>query len=168
MAIPTRSNSACSRSKSTWRRRSTTTKLADLLDEQSAIFAKLEAGTSTGDESAATRILAGLGFPENRWQTAVGKLSGGEKKIVALARLLLDEPELFLLDEPDNHLDERGKAWLEQFVLDHTGGVAVISHDRYLIDRIANQILELEDGRIVAYPGNYSTYLVTKRGTIGS
>jgi ATP-binding cassette subfamily F protein 3 len=141
--------------------------LADLLDEQAAIFAKLEAGTTTGDESAATRILTGLGFPEDRWQTSVGRLSGGEKKIVALARILLDEPELLLLDEPDNHLDERGKGWLEQFILDHTGGVAVISHDRYLIDRIANQTVELEDGRIVAYPGNYSSYLVTKRERLG-
>ncbi len=142
-------------------------KLADVLDEQAAIFTKLEAGTATGDESAATRILTGLGFPEDRWQTAVGKLSGGEKKLVALARILLDEPELLLLDEPDNHLDERGKAWLEQFILEHTGGVAVISHDRYLIDRIANEILELEDGRIVEYPGNYSTYVVTKRERLG-
>lgn len=141
--------------------------LADLLDEQAAIFARLESGGEDGDESAATRILTGLGFPEDRWQTPVGKLSGGEKKIVALARLILDEPELILLDEPDNHLDERGKAWLEGFVRAHRGGVAVISHDRYLIDHVANQILELEDGAITVYPGNYSAYLVTKHERLG-
>jgi len=141
--------------------------LADLLDEQAAIFNRLESGGDDGDESAATRILTGLGFPADRWQTPVGKLSGGEKKIVSLARLLLDEPELILLDEPDNHLDERGKAWLEGFVREHRGGVAVISHDRYLIDHVANQILELEDGRITAFPGNYSTYLVTKQERLG-
>ncbi len=141
--------------------------LADALDEQAAIIARLEDGGGGGDESAATRILTGLGFPEERWQTPVGKLSGGEKKIVALARLLLDEPELILLDEPDNHLDERGKAWLESFILAHRGGTAVISHDRYLIDHVANQILDLEDGRIVVYPGNYSSFLVTKRERLG-
>lgn len=140
--------------------------LGAVLDEHAALLVQLESGGDTDDGGRGATFLTGLGFPEERWQTPVGKLSGGEKKIVALARLLLDNPELLLLDEPDNHLDERGKAWLEDFVLAHRGGVAVISHDRYLIDRVANQILELEDGRITPYPGNYSAYLTTKRERI--
>ena len=72
-----------------------------------------------------------------------------------------------MLDEPDNHLDERGKGWLEQYILDHTGGVAVISHDRYLIDRIANHILELEDGRIVDLSGQLQHLSGDEAGTAG-
>jgi ATP-binding cassette subfamily F protein 3 len=138
--------------------------LEAVLDEHAALLARLEAADAAEDaEPAGARVLRGLGLPEDRWQTPVGKLSGGEKKLVGLARLLLAEPELLLLDEPDNHLDETGKGWLEEYVRAHRGGVGIISHDRYFIDRVANEIFELEDGQITVYPGNYSTYLREKR-----
>ncbi len=116
-----------------------------------------------GESAKGTRILAGLGFPEARGDQPIGSLSGGEKKLVGLARQLVEEPDVLLLDEPDNHLDFAAKAWLEGFVRDHRGAVAVISHDRYFIDRTANRIFELEHGSVTGYPGNYAAYVNEKR-----
>jgi ATP-binding cassette, subfamily F, member 3 len=93
----------------------------------------------------------------------VGKMSGGERKLVALARFLAQQPDVLLLDEPDNHLDIRARAWLEEFLASYPGVVGLITHDRYMIDRVANEIVELEDGRVRAYPGNYSTFVRSKR-----
>ncbi len=107
-------------------------------------------------------VLAGLGFGAERYDQTVGSLSGGEKKLVNLARILLKKPDLLLLDEPDNHLDLEAKAWLEGFIRSYPGTVMVISHDRYLLDRVAKKIFELEDGRIEVYRGNYS-YFVEER-----
>jgi len=139
--------------------------LAAVLDEYGAVMARFEAGSAGGygQEARVAETLAGLGLPENRWDTPVGRLSGGEKKLVGLAQLLVDEPDLLLLDEPDNHLDIAAKTWLEGYVRAHRGAVALISHDRWFIDRAVNRIFELEDGRIVGYPGNYSAYVTQKR-----
>jgi ATP-binding cassette subfamily F protein 3 len=137
--------------------------LSDVLEEYTAVLERFEGGPGGDLEARIARTLSGLGFPEERWDTPVGKLSGGEKKLVALAGFLVEEPELLLLDEPDNHLDESAKAWLEEYLRERRGAVAVISHDRYFIDRVANRIFELEDGRIIGYPGNYSAYLTLKR-----
>jgi ATP-binding cassette subfamily F protein 3 len=137
--------------------------MAQVLDNYGAALARLEA--SAGHDAAAriARTLSGLGVPEARWDQPIGQLSGGEKKHVALAALLIEEPDVILLDEPDNHLDEAGKAWLEEYVRAHRGSVALISHDRYFIDRAVNRIFELEDGTISGYQGNYSAYLIEKR-----
>ena len=144
--------------------------LAAVLDEYGAVLARLEAGAGAaggaGHEARAAETLAGLGLPEARWETPVGRLSGGEKKLVGLARLLLEGPDLLLLDEPDNHLDAAAKGWLERFVKEHRGAVALISHDRWFIDRAANRIFELEDGQIEAYPGAYGAYLDQKRARL--
>ncbi|MEX1157421.1 MAG: ABC-F family ATP-binding cassette domain-containing protein [Thermomicrobiales bacterium] len=137
--------------------------LSAVLEEYSAVLERFEGGPGQDLEARIAQILSGLGLPVERWDTPVGKLSGGEKKLVALAGFLIEEPDLLLLDEPDNHLDESAKAWLEEHLRIRRGAVAVISHDRYFIDRVANRIFELEDGRIVGYPGNYSAFLTAKR-----
>ncbi len=103
-------------------------------------------------------VLSGLGFDASELTQPVGVLSGGEKKLVNLARILIEMPDLLLLDEPDNHLDLQAKAWLEQYIRNYPGTVLIISHDRHLLDRAVKQIFELEDGSIIAYAGNYSAY----------
>ena len=103
-------------------------------------------------------VLTGLGFHPNEHHMEVGVLSGGEKKLVNLARILIQMPDLLLLDEPDNHLDLHAKAWLEDYIQHYPGTVLIISHDRHLLDRAVNRILELEDGTISEYAGNYSYY----------
>ncbi len=93
----------------------------------------------------------------------VSKLSGGERRRVALCRLLLRQPDLLLLDEPTNHLDAESVAWLERFLLDYAGTVVAVTHDRYFLDNVAGWILELDRGRGIPYEGNYSGWLEQKR-----
>ena len=102
-------------------------------------------------------MLASMGL-EGKEAQRVGSLSGGEQNVLSLTRALLAKPDLLLLDEPGNHLDFHGMAWLEDFLLRFTGAVLVVSHNRYLLDRVASGILELEHGRITHYEGNYSAY----------
>lgn len=106
-------------------------------------------------------VMDGLRISRLRDQR-VGSLSGGEKNIVALARVLLEEPDLLLLDEPANHLDFEGLAWLEAFLQNYGRAVILVSHNRYLLDRVAGRIVEIEDRRAAAYSGNYSAYRAEK------
>ncbi len=108
-------------------------------------------------------VLNGLGFTPEQYELEIGVLSGGEKKLVNLARILLQMPDLLLLDEPDNHLDLDAKAWLEQYIQDYPGTVLIISHDRRLLDHTIKKIFELEDGKISAYSGDYSSYFVERQ-----
>ncbi len=110
-------------------------------------------------EHKAKAALTGLGFSPQQYQQKMGSLSGGEKKLVNLARILVQTPDLLLLDEPDNHLDMDAKAWLEQYVHDYPGTVVIISHDRHLLDCSVQKIFQVEDGSIDTYVGNYSAYI---------
>jgi energy-dependent translational throttle protein EttA len=94
--------------------------------------------------------------------SSVANLSGGEKRRVALTRLLLEKPDILLLDEPTNHLDAESVQWLEKHLVDYPGNVILVTHDRYFLDKVVNWILELDRGRYYVYEGNYSTYLEKK------
>ncbi len=108
-------------------------------------------------EERAVKILDSLGLQDKERQE-IGSLSGGEKNVLSLARALLDEPDFLVLDEPGNHLDFMGLAWLEQFLINFKGAVLIVSHNRHMLDRVATGILVLEDGRVRRYEGGYSTY----------
>ncbi|MGD8735550.1 MAG: ABC-F family ATP-binding cassette domain-containing protein [Anaerolineae bacterium] len=114
-------------------------------------------------ESRAREALSTLGLDEADFDLPVGALSGGQKKMVGLAKLLVSGCDLLLLDEPDNHLDLRGKAYLERFIADFAGTVVIVSHDRYLLDETVRLVAEVENGRLTVYPGNYSAYAVEKQ-----
>ncbi|MBE5040604.1 ABC-F family ATP-binding cassette domain-containing protein [Ructibacterium gallinarum] len=107
-------------------------------------------------------VLNGMGFMDRELQTPISTLSGGEKTRLAIARLLLEEPQLLILDEPTNHLDFKTLGWLENYLLAYNGSVLVVSHDRYFLDKLVSQVFELERGRLYTYKGNYSSYRVQK------
>jgi ATP-binding cassette subfamily F protein 3 len=107
-------------------------------------------------------LLLGLGLEPGEFDKSLAVLSGGQKKLVGLARLLLVRPEVLLLDEPDNHLDLPGKIYLEKLIRDYEGTVVLISHDRYLLDAVVTHIAELEDGKLCMFEGDYSSYIDEK------
>lgn len=109
-------------------------------------------------ESKIKETLTTLGLGKEHWSTMTKHLSGGQKKLIMLAKLLVQQPQLLLLDEPDNHLDLPAKRMLEEVIRDYPGCVIIISHDRYLLDGVATHIAELESGRITSYNGNYTAY----------
>ncbi len=108
------------------------------------------------------RVLDGLGFTPDFDERPIGQLSGGQQNRLMLARLLLEEPDLMLLDEPSNHLDIEATAWLEGFLADCPQAFLLVSHDRYFLDRVTTGTLELVNGQIDAFPGNYTKYKVLK------
>jgi len=114
-------------------------------------------------ESRAREVLLSLGFDESEFPLSVSALSGGQKKMLGLARLMATPCDLLLLDEPDNHLDLAGKEHLEHLVSAFAGTVVVVSHDRYLLDEMVTTIAEVEDGRLITYPGNYTAYATARQ-----
>ncbi len=134
-----------------------------VLEEYARCQEAFDALGGYGADSRAEEVLTGLGFGEERWEQTVASLSGGEKKLVGLARLLLQDVDILLLDEPDNHLDFTAKDWLQAYIKAHRGAVAIISHDRYFLDQAVNRLFELEDGGIYSYPTAYSGFLVAKQ-----
>ncbi|WP_394182750.1 energy-dependent translational throttle protein EttA [Marinomonas posidonica] len=131
-----------------------------LAKEQGQLEALIEAKEGHNLERALEVAAEALRLPP--WEASVEHLSGGERRRVALCRLLLDKPDMILLDEPTNHLDAESVAWLERFLKDYPGTVVAITHDRYFLDNAAGWILELDRGHGIPYEGNYSSWLEQK------
>lgn len=112
--------------------------------------------------SEVTGVLKGLGFEENDFELKVNTLSGGQKTRVALSKLLLSKPDLIMLDEPTNHLDMNSIAWLESYLSDYKGSVIIVAHDRYFLDKIVSKIIEIDNGDVTTFSGNYSDYAAKK------
>ena len=136
---------------------------SSLLERYGRLQGEFERDGGYDYRARAASTLSGLGFTPEDWRRPVGTFSGGEQSRIALARLLLEEPDLVLLDEPTNHLDLGAIEWLENFVKGAKSAVLVVSHDRYFLDAVAGSILELEDGKLSRYPGNYSGYVTDKK-----
>ena len=128
-----------------------------LLARQEQAAARIDALGGWDYEHRMEAILTKLGV--ERWERAVAGLSGGEQKRVALARVLLQQPELLLLDEPTNHLDADTVLWLEEHLQEYPGAVMLITHDRYFLDRVVTRMIEVAVGELTAYPGGYTEYL---------
>ena len=107
-------------------------------------------------------VLNGLGFTEEDFTKQVATLSGGQKTRVALGKLLISKPDILLLDEPTNHLDMESIAWLETYLLNYPGAVFIVSHDRYLLDKVVTKVIEIDAGQVRMYAGNYSAYAEKK------
>jgi len=137
--------------------------LTRVLERQARLLDEYERLGGPSYEGRVRSTLFGLGFTEDDLDLPVEVLSGGQKKLVGLAKLLITQPDLLLLDEPDNHLDLEGKAFLERFIRAYKGAVIIVSHDRYLLDLVVDEIVELEDGQLTHYVGSYSEYAFEKQ-----
>jgi ATP-binding cassette ChvD family protein len=135
-----------------------------VLDEQSKIQDQIDASNAWDLDSRLELAMDALRLPPP--DADVGTLSGGERRRVALCRLLLQSPDLLLLDEPTNHLDAESVAWLERFLKDYAGTVVAVTHDRYFLDNVAGWILELDRGRGIPWEGNYSSWLEQKQNRL--
>lgn len=131
-----------------------------LMEEMGKLQDEIDAGDGWDLDSQLTQAMDALQLPDQ--EAPVNVLSGGERRRVALCRLLLEAPDLLLLDEPTNHLDAESVLWLEQFLKRYEGAVLAVTHDRYFLDNVAEWICEVDRGHLYPYKGNYSTYLETK------
>ena len=114
-------------------------------------------------QSELVGVLKGLGFHENDFSKSVDTLSGGQKTRVALGKLLLTKPDILLLDEPTNHLDMNSISWLENYLLNYSGAVLIVSHDRYFLNRVVSKVIEIEAGSIMSFQGNYTDFAEKKK-----
>ncbi|WP_322803633.1 energy-dependent translational throttle protein EttA [Vibrio alfacsensis] len=131
-----------------------------LAKEQGELEALIQVKDGHNLDNALERAADALRLPE--WDQKIANLSGGERRRVAICRLLLEKPDMLLLDEPTNHLDAESVAWLERFLVDYTGTVVAITHDRYFLDNAAGWILELDRGEGIPWEGNYTSWLEQK------
>ena len=133
----------------------------ELMEKMSGLQEEIDAADGWDIDSKVEMAMEALRCPPGDW--AVDKLSGGEKRRVALARLLLAKPDLLLLDEPTNHLDAESVAWLEHHLRDYAGAVVLVTHDRYFLDNVTGWILELDRAKGIPFEGNYSAWLEAKQ-----
>lgn len=135
-----------------------------LLEEQAAVQDEIEAKNAWDLDRQLEIAMDAMNLPPGDWP--VTNLSGGERRRVALCRLLLEKPDLLLLDEPTNHLDAESVAWLERHLADYEGTVVAVTHDRYFLDNVAQWILEVDHGRGIPFEGNYSAWLQQKKARL--
>jgi ATP-binding cassette ChvD family protein len=133
----------------------------EVADEMTRLQDEIDAKGLWELDSRVDQAMGALGVPPGDW--AVDRLSGGERRRVALCKLLLEQPELLLLDEPTNHLDAETTQWLEAHLKSYPGAILIVTHDRYFLDNVTGWILELDRGRGIPYQGNYSSWLVQKQ-----
>lgn len=131
--------------------------------EYSELSSYFEARDGYGIDVKIKQILNGMGFSDTPTDRIISSLSGGEKTRLALAKLLLEEPNLLILDEPTNHLDFTTLMWLEDYLKSYKGAILIVSHDRYFLNKVCTRICEIEQGRLTSYKGDYSAYLVQKK-----
>ncbi|MBT6321078.1 MAG: ABC-F family ATP-binding cassette domain-containing protein [Anaerolineae bacterium] len=141
-------------------------KLGLALDRQQNLIEEYDALGGDSYPARVEAMLTGLGLRSGDLSKPHSTLSGGQKKLVGVARLLLLHPNLLLLDEPDNHLDLPGKIYLEKLIREYDGTVVIVSHDRYLLDAVVTHIAELEDGKMSVFAGDYSTYSLDKEARL--
>ena len=138
------------------------TALETLMKKYSDLNHEFELNNGYAYKSEITGVLKGLGFAEEDFTLNVNTLSGGQKTRVALGRLLLSKPDIKLLDEPTNHLDMESISWLENYLLNYSGAVLIVAHDRYFLDKIVSKIIELDNGNATVFSGNYTDYASKK------
>ena len=132
--------------------------LEHLMETYSRLTHEFEMENGYAYKSELVGVLKGLGFPESDFEKEISTLSGGQKTRVALGRLLLSKPDIILLDEPTNHLDMDSISWLETYLLNYPGAVLIVSHDRYFLDRIVTKVIDIDNGKVSSFTGNYSAY----------
>lgn len=132
--------------------------LEHMLERYGRLNHEFEVKNGYAYQSEVTGILKGLGFGEEDFSKKVNSLSGGEKTRIALGKLLLSKPDIILLDEPTNHLDLISIAWLENFLLNYSGAVVVVAHDRYFLDKVVSKVIEIDNAKCMTYMGNYTEY----------
>ena len=137
--------------------------LEDHMDSYNRLTAAFERENGYAYESELIGVLKGLGFQEEEFTKPVNTLSGGQKTRVSLGKLLLTKPDILLLDEPTNHLDLNSITWLETYILNYPGAVLIVSHDRYFLNRIVTKVIEIENGELMTYSGNYTDYSQKKQ-----
>ncbi|MDA0803564.1 MAG: ABC-F family ATP-binding cassette domain-containing protein [Planctomycetota bacterium] len=141
----------------------TTDELDSLLKRHAKLEEEFDRAGGHATDHKVDAVLHGLGFVDGQFHILVSSLSGGQKARLGLARLLLESPDVLLLDEPTNHLDIVGRRWLEDFLADDfKGAVILVSHDRWLLDRVVHRIIEVFDGSLREYPGNYADFVTLR------